>query len=230
MIYIKKRVKAIIFDMDGTIIKTEDIWQNAVTDVLAEYDIHFNDPDDAVFLREMSGISLQTAVERIKAKFNLPVSGQELAQKKVNLVNERFDQYIEFVNGFKAFHKTLQTHQMPSAIATNSPPENLKRLVDKLRLDKFFGKNIYSVADVGFRPKPDPALFLHAADRLGALPEDCVVFEDSLAGFTAAKEAGIKCIAIKSAYNERHREHVHHAIDDYDQALDALRKIVSGKD
>jgi len=84
---------------------------------------------------------------------------------------------------------------------------------------------MYCVADVNFVPKPDPAIFLHSASQLGVKPEDCVVFEDSIFGFNAAKAAGMKCIGIKNELNLKHLDKVNDAIENYYQAEDALKKI-----
>ena len=76
--------------------------------------------------------------------------------------------------------------------------------------------------------KPDPALFLHAAEKLNAAPENCVVFEDSIWGFKAANAAHMKCIAIKNNRNQdHHSENTHGAIDSYDEAEAVILTIAA---
>ncbi|MGD1997674.1 MAG: HAD-IA family hydrolase, partial [Candidatus Dependentiae bacterium] len=70
--------------------------------------------------------------------------------------------------------------------------------------------------------------FLHAADQLKAAPEECIVFEDSLAGFTAANAANISCVGIKNKKNAHFiDEHTHRHIEHYDDADEAVRTIIT---
>ena len=94
-----------------------------------------------------------------------------------------------------------------------------------MNLTKFFGANIYHIGHVENKVKPDPAVFLHAAEKLNVNPSECVVFEDSIFGFEAAKQAGMKCVAIQHPHNENHRHEVHGSITSYDDALNILKKI-----
>jgi len=172
MEHIKKKVKAIIFDMDGTIIDTEAIWKNVTLDVL----------------KELKGD-------------------------------------IAFIEGFKEFHTTLREHNIPTGIATNASESHLQQISEQLKFKDMFGAHIYSIAHVNYRAKPDPAIFLHVAEKLGVKPEECVVFEDSLPGFSAAKAAGMQCIAIKNSINSGFLDTVHEAIENYHHAHAALTRL-----
>ena len=92
-------------------------------------------------------------------------------------------------------------------------------------LTQFFGANQYCIAAVGNKAKPNPAIFLHAAKQLNVEPHECVVFEDSIAGFKAAQAAGMKCIAIKNSLNKDSLELVDSAIESYHEAEEALKKL-----
>lgn len=224
---IKGKVKAIIFDMDGTIIKTEHIWRKISVQVLMEQcKVSELSEKHEQFLQSLSGIGLEISAKNMKDTFNLTTSVEDIVKRKIELAGDLFNHNIEFVGGFEQFHQQLQTFVIPTSIATNAQKENLDQLAQSLAFERFFGKNMYCLADVNNKAKPDPALFLHAAQQLGASPEECVVFEDSLYGFQAAKAAGMKCIAIKNHLNNQHLELVQHAIDDYSQAEDALKKLV----
>lgn len=221
---IKNKVKAVIFDMDGTIINTEGIWQKVTLNFLSEHGFNELDENAKLFLRSFSGIGMSDAAHELKRYFGLPHSHQDIVNQKTMIANKLFEDAIDFIEGFEQFHNKLRHNEIPTSIATNATLSNLEILIKKMKFDRFFGQNIYCVDHVG-KAKPDPALFLHAADKLNVTPDECVVFEDSLYGFQAAKAAGMKCIAIKNNINQDHLEHVNDAIESYHDAEDALKKI-----
>lgn len=221
---IKNKVKAIIFDMDGTIINTEVIWKQVTLDFLKTHGFEQLDDNALKFLRSFSGIGMIDAAKQLKNYFGLSLPLDQIIHQKTTLANNHFEKSIDFIEGFELFHNKLTTHEIPTSIATNSKLENLEKLAEKMNFSKFFGSNLYCVDHVG-KAKPDPALFLHAAEKLGVNPQECVVFEDSIYGFQAAQAAGMKCIAIKNDLNKGHLENVHEAIETYHDAEDALKKL-----
>jgi len=225
MTRVKEKVKAIIFDMDGTIIDTEHVWKNVTLDLLEREGVGPLCEDGKNFLKSLSGVGLSHSTQALKQRFNLTREVEELIQHKLEIANEHLARNINFIEGFEVFHQKLRDHNIPSSIATNAHPKNLEGLVERLNFKKYFGENIYCIGHVNFIPKPNPDLFLHAAKQLGVKPEECVVFEDSLPGFQAAQAAGMKCIAIKNELNKSLLDQVHDSIKTYHEAVEALRKI-----
>ncbi len=222
---IKKTVKAIIFDMDGTIVKTEHIWEKVTLDTLAYCGVKELTVEQQAVIQTMSGIGLNQSSLLLKKTFDLPHTTEEIIEKKIALAHEYFEKQLEFIEGFAEFHAKLTQNSIPTSIATNADAKSLQRIAQKLNLEHFFGKHMYCVADVNFVPKPDPALFLHSASKMGVKPTDCIVFEDSIYGFNAAQAAGMKCIGIKNELNAKHLDKVYEAIDNYHQAEAVLKKL-----
>ena len=222
---IKIKVKAIIFDMDGTIIKTDHVWEDVTTKILQKIGVFEIPAEKQAFYDSLTGMGLRDASTALKREFNLLESVDEIIAQKIAIANSHFVNKVEYIEGFELFHQKLQKNLIPTSIATNAHPINLHEIVKTMKFEQFFGTNIYSMADVNFKAKPDPALFLFTANMLGAKPEECVVFEDSIHGFNAAQAAGMKCIAVKNKKNELLLHKVNHAIDSYHEAEDALRKI-----
>jgi beta-phosphoglucomutase-like phosphatase (HAD superfamily) len=226
MFELKSKIKAVIFDMDGTIIKTEHIWNDISKEVLSSYGITTFTPEQLQVLDTLQGGGLSFAAQVLKEHFKLPYSPDEIIRKNLEVARVRLDRdKIDFVDGFELFHQKIQNLFIPTGMATNADLESLQSLTQRLRFERFFGENMYCVSHVG-KPKPDPALFLHTAEKLNAKPEECIVFEDSLVGFKAAQSAGMKCIAIKNSGNQNVLDYVHDAIDNYHQAEDVLKKLV----
>jgi HAD superfamily hydrolase (TIGR01509 family) len=223
---IKNKVHAIIFDMDGTIINTESAWKNATLDTIKKFSGLTEFTDEQIkFLHTLSGTGLYIAINAIKEQFNITNPVEEIADFKIKTADFYLAQDIAFIEGFESFHKKLQAIAMPTGVATNASRENLLNLAQRLNFTQFFGNHLYCSMDAGNKPKPDPAVFLHTAQKLGANPENCIVFEDSLAGFTAAKAAGMKCIAIKNDVNKHYLDQAHSAIATYHDAEDIIKKI-----
>jgi len=83
--------------------------------------------------------------------------------------------------------------QIPMAVASSASSENINFIIDALHIRSYFN-SLVSGADIP--GKPDPAVFLIAAQHLGLHPTNCIVIEDSIAGVEAARLAGMRCIAV----------------------------------
>ena len=226
MIHIKEKVKAVIFDMDGTILKTEQFWLDATFDLLQARGVTELTPEQKKYLKTFSGIGTKVAAEILKKEYNLEGEIHHIADELKERATKRYILSIEFVVGFEDFAHQLKAHDIAIGLATNADVATLEALSEKMDLKKFFGDKLFSIGHIGNIPKPDPAVFLHAAKELNIKPEECIVFEDSIFGFEAAKAAGMKVIAIKTEFNEESRGHAHHAIDHYGEAVDAIKDLL----
>ena len=227
---IKKQVKAVIFDMDGTIIKSENLWQNATKRFLFSHGISDLSQKDLDIISSLSGIGLTESAKTIKDAYNINESIEDIVAKKQRFAIEGIEQEaIEFIEGFQDFHALLVENGVPNCVATNADYGSLEKFKEKMALPSYFGEHIYHRGHVGDKAKPNPAMFLHAAKQLGVKPQECVVFEDSHFGFKAAKAAGMRCIAIKSNTNQDSLHMAQEAVENYHEALEALRKLVGEK-
>ena len=100
----------------------------------------------------------------------------------------------------------------------------------RLNLSALFEKKIYTLDKVGYRSKPNPDIFLYAAQQLQSSPENCVVIEDAPHGIDAAKNAGMWCIAITTTYDCGKLEKADFVVSAYTEIdLDAVNKYASIK-
>ncbi|MFH1643837.1 MAG: HAD family phosphatase [bacterium] len=227
MNHIKNKIKAIIFDMDGTVVDSEHVWRKAIIDVVKAEGVELNQQNLSLIKNSFSA-NLREVTEKIKKEFKIKSTVEELMQKKEFLALEYFKHIndLKFIKGFENFHKILQINSIPTSIATNSDIGVLTQISTKMNLERFFGPHIYSADHVNAKRKPDPSLFLFAAEKLLVRPDECIIFEDSGAGFEAAKSAGIKCIGINNEAFKKDLKLADYIINDYDEAIDAIKKII----
>jgi beta-phosphoglucomutase-like phosphatase (HAD superfamily) len=218
-------IKAIIFDMDGTIVDTEKVWDFATKKPLFDRGILEFSAEEEAFLDSFSGIGIEDWAVQVKSFFKLDDHHDLIASEAVANAAQGFDDIVPFIEGFERFHAFVKDSQLEFAVATNTGRQAFDAIIEKMNFKHFFGRHLYCKDDVAGLAKPNPALFLYAADRLGVAPEECLVIEDSIFGFEAASLAGMRCIAIKNKRNKDHIHHADYAVNDYHEAFDLLTEM-----
>lgn len=222
---IKNSVKAILFDMDGTIIKSESCWDKAVNSLVYRRGLAANDGDQLAMLRAKLGGNLEAHVAALKEQYNLNEPVDQLIEEACQQAHLLLSSNVAFIDGFEPFHTQLQHQQIKTGLATNCGLETLRMLAKNMCFSKFFGSHWYSAEQVAAH-KPDPAIFLHTARQLDVDPAECIVFEDSLVGFAAAKAAGMRCIAVRNSDNASMLDQVDGSIASYHDAHAELVRLV----
>lgn len=124
---------------------------------------------------------------------------QQLADRKESLYRQSLrTSGLDPLAGIVDLLDSLDGAEMPRAIGSSTPHENIRTALELCRLSGRF-HSITAAEDVS-RGKPDPEVFLLAAKSLGVEPAQCVVFEDAHVGIAAARAAGMKCIAVTTTH------------------------------
>lgn len=195
---LKNQFQAIIFDMDGVLINSESLWDESSQIFLQQRGMSFK-RDQVKPL--CTGKSLFDSTAIFKKFYGLSESTEKLSSERKSIVKELYPERIDYIDGCIDFINQLKARNIPIAIATSSDSELLEIVQKKLRLDLHFGEHIYSAAAVGHVSKPNPAIFLYAAEKLGISPTQCAVIEDAPNGVLAAKNAKMFSIAIETTYD-----------------------------
>lgn len=217
-------MRTFIFDMDGTLADTMPTHQLVWDKLLAELGITV-DRDD--FFSWTAGLTNPEIFPRLLGRDMTAEEINRLSDHKESLFREMYRSQMTAVNGAEAFLQRTTAAGYRSGVGTAAPPDNVSLVLDGLNLRRYF-QAIVCNTDVK-RGKPDPEIFLLAAQRLDSRPEDCVVFEDAPAGIEAARRAGMTCVVITTTLKHEQvaalddTRHVAHVVSDFtDPALAAL--------
>jgi len=212
-----KQYKAIIFDMDGTIIDSNGVWHSATHNFVTSKKNDVTHAELADIQKQARGLALVATCLIIKNTFNLQESVETLIEEKTGHALALYKDALKFIPGFKEFFKEVEKHDLKVAIATNAEDITLALTITSLQLDNFFGEHIYNITHVNNVYKPYPDIYLYAAQRLGIAPEECIAIEDSTHGVNAAVAAGIFCIGINTGNDAHALRHAHMIVDNYNE-------------
>ena len=182
---------SVIFDLDGTLVDSEPNYFEAGRQTLAEQGItDFAWADHEQYV----GISTQETIALWKERYALDAPLDVLLADK----NRR---YLELARASTRVYPEMRTlvellagDGVPMAVASGSSRAAVEAILSVTGLDAYL-RTVVSAEEVA-RGKPAPDVFLEAARRLGAVPGECVVFEDAVPGVVAAHAAGMRCVAI----------------------------------
>jgi beta-phosphoglucomutase-like phosphatase (HAD superfamily) len=211
-------VKALIFDMDGTIV--DSMPHHAVTwlDFAKKHGLSIGIDD---IMRRTTG---HTGVECVRLLLEQPEMPEalawELVHEKEQLYRDIFGPIFKEVAGFGAFYQATRAHGFKVALGTAGDIHNVEFVLDHMHLTP--PPDAIARGDEGLTGKPTPAIFLAAAQRLDVAPEHCIVFEDAPFGIEAARRAGMRAVAICSSYSaaELAGPHVLTAVRDYNELFE----------
>lgn len=185
-----KTFEAVLFDLDGTLIDSEGRTDQVI---LAFLEAKGLDPGDTMEAAHVHGTTWESIGARIAASFP-ELADEPLAEELQCAFQDSLDtEPAPPVPGAKeALHTALE--EFPTAIVTSGNRESLLNSITELQV---FASEVTMVcAEDVKQSKPKPEAFLKAADRLGVAAARCLAFEDSVAGLTAARAAGMTTIAI----------------------------------
>jgi beta-phosphoglucomutase family hydrolase len=190
----KSRLEAIVWDLDGVIADTAEYHYQAWKDVFRERGVKYSKADFMPFF----GRRHDTIIKAVLGD-HLPKNELEaITEEKQRNYRRRVADNIRAMPGAISLIKSLYKHEIKQAIASSAVPENIEIFIRGLGIAGCFQAIVHGMEVK--EGKPSPQIFRLAAKRLKVKPENCAVIEDAVAGVTAAKRAGMKCIAVTNSH------------------------------
>lgn len=187
----KVKMKAVIFDLDGTLIDTEKYYRVCWPASLAEFGYHMSD-EQTLSLRSLGR---PFAPARLKGWFGEDFDYDRVRQRR----KELFDQCLKREGlqcrpGALELLRRLKQENFITAVATATDPERTKEYLKRTGLDGYFDKVISAVMVAEGKPSPD--VYLYACEELGLRPAECLAVEDSPNGVLSAFRAGCRVVMV----------------------------------
>ena len=193
----EKKLQAFIFDMEGVIIDSEPIHSRVKMETFRHFGIDFDESRLSSYMGGTSGLIFKDVVAE---SGRTDITPEMLtAYKHKHYLEVLQSGGIDPVEGTRELIRALHEAGVPLGLATSSHPPVMNAILDNFEIRKYFT----SVISGGELPesKPNPAIYLISAERLGAKPENCCVLEDTTNGILAAKRAGMYCIAFHNPHS-----------------------------
>ncbi|OGO16844.1 MAG: hypothetical protein A2Z15_02685 [Chloroflexi bacterium RBG_16_50_11] len=206
------RLEAVLWDMDGVIADTADYHYSAWRDVFKERGVEFSKAD---FMRHF-GQRHDTIINFGLGNKLSPEEVNAITERKQALYRQRVAQNIIPLPGAIDLIKSLNKHGIKTAIASSAVPQNIDVILQGLGIEDCFQAIVFGTEVA--EGKPSPLIFQLAAKKLKVKPANCVVIEDAIAGVTAARRAGMKCVAVTNS-------HPGTSLKNADLIVDSLEKV-----
>lgn len=212
-----ENIKAVIFDLDGTLVDSMWMWHQIDIEYLGRFG--YRCPPSLE--REIEGKSFSETAVYFKETFSLPDSIDEIKQAWVEMSIEKYRTQVPLKKGVRAFLEYLKNRGIRAGIATSNGRAMVDAVLDAHGIRGFF-QNVTTACEVA-AGKPAPDIYLKVASSLGAEPSSCIVFEDIPAGIRAGKAAGMTVCAVEDDFSVPLRGEKQTLsdfyIDDYEELL-----------
>ncbi len=202
--------QAVIFDMDGVICHTNPFHSQAFQVFFKKRNLA---PTEEEFMEHMYGKNNGYILSHFLGR---KIEGQELLDledEKEALFREIYAEHVDPIPGFLPFFHELKKAGLKTAVATSAPFANLELIAGKLDLFPHLESALAS--ENVKKHKPDPEVYLKSAQNLSLEPQQCLVFEDSFSGVSAAKNAGMKVVGVLSSHTKEQLPVCDYYIENY---------------
>ena len=212
-------VKGVIFDMDGVLVDNSHMHIETFCRWYASKGIDF--PPEKVNSFFGMGNS-----DIFRSVMGLDITDEqvlEYAEEKEQLYRDLYSPTIKPLAGLISLLQDLRAKGIKIAVGSSAMRKNVDFVLDECGIRPYF--DAISDGDMVAKAKPDPSIFLLAAELMNLKPEECLVFEDSFAGVEAARRAGMKVVAVATSFPKAQHKDYDAIIDDFSET--SAQEIIS---
>ena len=202
-------IKAVIFDLDGTLVDSMWMWRNIDMEFLAERNL----PYEEDLQDKIEGMSFTETARYFQEYFKLTETLEELKQIWNEMAIEKYRHEVPLKEGAGEFLEYLKENNIKMGIATSNSSELVQAVDDAHGLSRYISC-VITACSVN-KGKPAPDVYLEAARQLHVNPGDCLVFEDLVKGMEAGKNAGMRVCGVEDDYSLGQRERKRKTCDYY---------------
>ncbi|MGJ7579764.1 HAD family hydrolase [Variovorax sp. RHLX14] len=208
------RAEALIFDMDGTMVDSMPWHAKAWIEFARRRGMALDVPD---LMRRTTGRNAFECACELIGRMVTDAESAEITAEKESIYREMFGAAFVEVAGFRAFAAKAEARGLKIAVGTAGDRHNIEFVMSRLHMNPL--PLAIVGGDEGLPGKPQPAIFLEAARRIGVAPERCIVFEDAPFGIEAARRGGMRAVAVCTTHSaaELAGPHVLAAVRDYEE-------------
>jgi HAD superfamily hydrolase (TIGR01509 family) len=182
-------IEAVVFDLDGVILQTEEIWDEVRSGYVCERGGRYDEEAQ----RAMMGMSSPEWSRYLHEERGVPDSPAEISDEVVRRMVQRYREQLPLIAGAREAVERL-ARRWPLGLASSSNRPLIDAALELGGLEHFFAVTLSS--EEVARGKPAPDVYLETARRLGVSPERCAAVEDSHSGIRSAKAAGMRVVAV----------------------------------
>lgn len=210
-------IKAVIFDLDGTLVDSMGLWKEIDIEFLGERGIPYEDD----LQEKIEGMSFTETAIFFQEYYHLTETVDELKVIWNHMAEEKYRHEVLPKPGALEFLEDLKRRGIKMGIATSNSKELVDAVNEAWHFDTYMDC-IVTACSVN-KGKPAPDVYLEAARQLGVNPGDCLVFEDIVKGIEAGKNAGMKVCAVEDSYSVFQRDEKRRVSDYYIYSYDDIK-------
>lgn len=213
------KIKAVLFDMDGTLIDTEKYYRIFWPKAMAEFGYHMTDEQ----VLSIRSLGRPFAPAKLKEWFGEELDYYAVRARRTQIMEECLEKEgIQRKPGADILLTALQKRGIPAAVVTATPPDRTEKYLEATGIRQYFTK-IISATQVK-EGKPSPDVYLYACSELGFAPADCMAVEDAPNGILSAYRAGCKVVMVpdQTQPDEELKKYLYGCVSSLDQLLTVL--------
>ena len=205
----------LLFDMDGTLIDSNGVWKNVDREFLARRGM----PYTHAYYEGVAHTILPLAAKFTKEYCRLTESCEEIIAEWMEMARDAYA-HVTVKPGVRAYLKQCRAEGRRMAVVTSSVPEHCRTALHHLNLEKYFERIVFA-HDLGLEKK-DPEIWRLAAREGGVRPEDCTIFDDSLAACGGARAAKMRVVGVYDRFFSQDEKEMRDFCDVYIQSFEEL--------